>query len=309
MILSEFGFENFREYARRGSAALALGPFNVSIRTDIDSCLESLFELYRHNEVVSDGFIDVFMAAMSRMRPGQPWRRRAFIYIDGQFDVAMAPERLATPALEWSLNLAIATRAHEYLLLHGAALEKNGRALIMPAPPGSGKSTLAAELCLRGWRLFSDEFCLVQPETGRVRPFPRPISLKNRSIDILRDKAPARVASQVFDGTAKGRVGYFLPDAQSIARQREPAPPALIVLPQWRENGECRIDPLAQTDAYGLLVTNAINADFHGVEGFRLLVGAARRTSAYKISYGQSEDAVSAVESLAANEANCEADR
>ena len=93
------------------------------------------------------------------------------------------PAEQAFPLLEWGLNWCVATQCHQYLILHAAVLERGGRALIMPAPPGSGKSTLCAALVARGWRLFSDELALIEIGGGQIVPLPRPISLKNESID------------------------------------------------------------------------------------------------------------------------------
>ena len=66
--------------------------------------------------------------------------------------------------LEWGLNWCVAGHAHQYLMLHAAALERNGRAVILPGDPGAGKSTLTAALMLSGWRLLSDEITLVDRE-------------------------------------------------------------------------------------------------------------------------------------------------
>ena len=57
--------------------------------------------------------------------------------------------------------------------------------------PGSGKSTLAAGLVYRGgWRLLSDELALLSLGDGAVSALPKPISLKNESIAIMKRFAP-----------------------------------------------------------------------------------------------------------------------
>ena len=52
----------------------------------------------------------------------------------------------------------------------------------MTGVSGAGKSTLSALLGERGWRFLGDEFVLIDPDTGNIAPFPRPISLKNEAI-------------------------------------------------------------------------------------------------------------------------------
>ena len=100
------------------------------------------------------------------------------------------------------MNWCISAHAHQFLILHAAVLERGGVALIMPAPPGSGKSTLCAALALSGWRLLSDELALIDPGSGRVWPLCRPVSLKNRSIEVIRHFAPEAVFGPVAEGTA-----------------------------------------------------------------------------------------------------------
>ena len=80
--------------------------------------------------------------------------------------------------LEWGMNWCIASNAHQYFIMHSAMIEKNGQAILLPAPQGSGKSTLCAAMVNAGWRLFSDELGLIEPETLQAIPCTRPINLK-----------------------------------------------------------------------------------------------------------------------------------
>ena len=62
---------------------------------------------------------------------------------------------------EWGLNWVVANHAHQFAIVHAAAVEKDGRGFIFPGAPGSGKSTLCAALVSRGWRLLSDEMAMI----------------------------------------------------------------------------------------------------------------------------------------------------
>ena len=112
-------------------------------------------------------------------------------------------------------------------------------------PPGAGKSTLCAALMLHGWRLLSDELTLLEPGSGWVVPSPRPISLKNASIDVIRERDPGCVLGPVAHDTQKGTVAHLkvLPD--SLARADERALPAWVVFPRCERGAalQAGLDP------------------------------------------------------------------
>ena len=58
------------------------------------------------------------------------------------------------------------------LSLHGALVEKDGRAAVILGRGEAGKSTLTCALWQRGWTPLCDDITLVEPET--VPPTPRP---------------------------------------------------------------------------------------------------------------------------------------
>lgn len=119
--------------------------------------------------------------------------------------------------LEWGLNWCVSMHAHHYLIIHAAVVEKNGLAAILPAPPGSGKSTLTAGLVLSGWRLLSDELTLIDRRTGLLHALPRPVSLKNQSIDVIRQFNPEAFINRVSHDTSKGSVAHMRPPRQRTA--------------------------------------------------------------------------------------------
>ena len=69
--------------------------------------------------------------------------------------------------------------------MHAAVFERDSSAVVLPGPSGVGKSTLCAALVARGWRLLSDEVAMIRPQDGLLQPYPRPISLKNESIEMI----------------------------------------------------------------------------------------------------------------------------
>ena len=113
-------------------------------------------------------------------------------------------------------------------MLHAAVVERNGSALFLPAMPGSGKSTLCAALTYRGWRLFSDEFGLIEPARGAVLPLPRAIPLKNRSIEVIRRFAPqgpfVNESLHRFGNVGRTRMDTAVVEVCPLRNHREHAP-------------------------------------------------------------------------------------
>lgn len=60
-----------------------------------------------------------------------------------------------------------------FLLLHGNAIDIDGRAMVCLGASGTGKSTLAAAFAARGYRLLSDDVVPVDAECAAVPGIPR----------------------------------------------------------------------------------------------------------------------------------------
>ena len=76
---------------------------------------------------------------------------------------------------------------------------------------------------------MSDEFGLVEPESGKLIPIPRAIPLKNKSIPVIRDFSKNAVLGPTFVGTRKGDVAHLAPTQDSFDRQNELVDPALAI--------------------------------------------------------------------------------
>ena len=189
--------------------------------------------------------------------------------------------------------------AHQYLIIHAGVVEKNGLAAILPAPPGSGKSTLTAGLVLSGWRLLSDELTLIDRKTGLIHPLPRPISLKNASIPIIRDFNSQAFINRASHDTAKGTVAHMCPPRESVRRQHEPARPGWVIFPKWRADAPAELTPRSRAETFIYLAQNAFNYSHLGVDGFRVGTQLIEQTDCYDFEYGQLDQAVITFNQLA----------
>ena len=89
--------------------------------------------------------------------------------------------------------------------VHAAVVARGDRALALPGVSGVGKSTLAAACAQAGLAYVSDE-ALVLAADGRVRPYPRPVSLSAWSAGRLGLPHAPGAAEQAHAAAALGAV-------------------------------------------------------------------------------------------------------
>jgi len=290
----------------RSAAGLALrtGPFVARISTPLPEVARSVHDLYMEYELADDdSFVDFNVGVRRPFGLRSLWHPQVVFAFEGQEPFNPLPGDQGFPLLEWGLNWCVYGSCHQFLILHAAVLERGGRALILPAPSGSGKSTLCAALAFAGWRLLSDELALVSPADGRVVPNPRPVSLKNESIEVIRRFAPqVRFGSRVEE-TAKGVVAHFAAPADAVRAAGRPALPGWIVLPRYVAGAPALLQPLERARAFIALIENAFNYDVFGSEGFELLGSVVDRSRAFTFEYGDLAEAVRRFDRLAAGDA------
>jgi HprK-related kinase A len=193
---------------------------------------------------------------------------------------------------ESGLNWAISTTVHQYLIIHAAAVERGGRAMIIPGQSGSGKSTLCAGLAFRGWRLLSDELALIAPLTTELVALARPINLKNESIEVVRRLAPGLVLSSPAKDTLKGTIVLVRPPTDSIDRIEERAAPRWIVFPSFENGAPTTLTARPRAESFIELAANAINYGVLGERGFNTLAEVITRSSCFELTYSDLDEGV-----------------
>jgi HprK-related kinase A len=280
---------------------LRTGPFSLKVQSRIPLVAEGLAELYGQFEVRSthEAFAD-FHVSVNPPASLRRWvRPQAAFSFDGMQPFKPLPRDQAFPMLEWGLNWCVSTQAHQYLIIHAAVVEKNGLAAILPAPPGSGKSTLTAGLVLSGWRLLSDELTLIDRKTGLIQPLPRPVSLKNQSIDVIRQFAPSAYINRASRDTIKGTVAHMRPPRDSVLRQHETARPGWVIFPKWEAGARTTLTPRSKAQTFMFLAQNAFNYSHLGADGFRVGAALIDQAACYDFRYSQLSEAIAAFDRLA----------
>lgn len=293
-LLQPLSAWSIQELGRRLSTDgiyLRVHPFVVHIRSSIPVVAQGLSALYGDHECLlgDDLFADFHVAIVAKRRLFKPL---CVFEMDGFRPFTPLALGEAFAFLEWGMNWCVTSYCHTWLTIHSAVLEKNGRVLIMPAPPGSGKSTLCAALMLDGWRLLSDEMALLNLATGEITPSPRPVSLKNESIDVIRRLSPALVFGPEARDTMKGTVTHLRVSALSLQKAQVSARPAWVVFPRFERGAELTITERPKTQALVELASNSFNQHVHGRAGFEALVRLIDTCDCFDLSYGDLQQAI-----------------
>jgi HprK-related kinase A len=303
LIVSELPAGELRRRLRHQGLRLCLGPVAAEVHSPFASVEAGIALHYARHRVVDD---DTFADFHVSVEPPFGVRRYVGAQALFRFDAATTfrplPAAQAFPLLEWGLNWCVSAQCDHYLVLHAAVLERGTGALLLPAPPGSGKSTLCAALVARGWRLLSDELAILDLDAPRVHAMPRPISLKNASIDAIRAFWPGAAIGALVANTLKGTVAHVRPPADSVARARDAAIVRFVVLPEFVRGAPMTMQPLGRAEAFMRLVDSSFNYAVHGRAGFdalgALVAGAQCRTFRYG---GGLDEATRAFEALASS--------
>ena len=183
--------------------AFKIGSFDVCLRTRLPWVAQDLRQQYAEYELSNGTELIDFHVTVQPPFAYRRWvRPQVSFYLDANTPFKPLPLAQGFAMFEWGLNWCIASNAHHFLNIHAAVVERGGRALVLPGAPGNGKSTLCAALVSQGWRLLSDEMTLVNLKDGLISPVPRPISLKNESIDVIRSLSPDVHIGRVVTDTA-----------------------------------------------------------------------------------------------------------
>ncbi len=312
MTVGSLPCAELRRRLREGALLLRTGPFVYRLQSPHALVAQGLSQMYADMPLVEAelaagtgacSFAD-FAVMLGHGVGLRRWLRpqARFLY-DGQAVFEPLPAEHAYPLLEWTMNWCVSAHVHTMLVVHAAVLERNGGALILPAPPGSGKSTLCAALLHSGWRLLSDELTLVSLADGMVQPLCRPVSLKNQSIDLMRAFAPTAEFTRITHDTAKGSVTHMRVPAMHVAAVQQPARPRWVVYPRWEAGATAVLSHRPRAGAAVDLARNAFNFGVLGTPGFQAVTRLVDGCDCFDFRYSRLDDALRVFETLAATAA------
>ncbi|AEE23832.1 HPr kinase [Glaciecola sp. 4H-3-7+YE-5] len=268
------------------TSILDLGVYRFAIEGCPSFILPSLSTLYDDSlGLFPDKPIDFHLTIKNTSLLRRLIKPQVSIYFDNQRPFHPIKKSLLLPSIEWGLNWCIASFDFNHLLIHSSVIVKNGKAIIFPAQPGSGKSTLATYLGLTGWYVYSDEMAIINLENQQVRPMHRPSSLKNKSIEVIRELIPDATMSPVAVGTHKGDIAHVKLTTRAGFNALCDADVIAVVFPKYRENQSLSIEELSQTAGFSRLVHHAFNYNVLGIDGFNTLKSVVDKSQFFNLSY------------------------
>ena len=285
-----------RRLAGRG-LNLTIGRFDIALTSRLPQVNRGVVQLYADFPLSPDNSLIDFRIDVASPSVLRRWLRPQVNFdFDGARPFKPLPVNQAFAMFEWGLNWVIANHAHQFAIVHAATVERDGRGYIFPGAPGSGKSTLCAALVCRGWRLLSDEMALISLTDGLIWPIPRPVSLKNASIEIIRKFGDGTVLGDIVADTAKGNIAHMRPPKASVDSSKVPVAPFAVVFPTYRAGAKTEFVEIAKGQTLMRLAENCFNYPVLGAAGFNCLADTVERSRCHTAIYSELDDIIASLE-------------
>lgn len=276
------------------------GAFKINLRSSIPAISAGIRLLYSDAEIHDGSFSDFHVQVV----PSSGFRRwirpRVHFCLNGYEPFFPMPYDQALPLLEWGLNWCVTNHCHQYLVIHAAVVEKNNKIIVLPGTPGSGKSTLSAALVsCEGWRLLSDELTIFDLDNNVIIPNPRPVSLKNQSIDIIKNKFPNSIFSPTVHDTLKGSVAHMKPSKISLDGLKKYYSPSFVIFPKYIKDQAENLSLINKGDAFLQLAEHSFNYQILREHGFLSVAKILDQSQCYSYVYdGDLDKAIKQMDTL-----------
>jgi len=253
-------------------------PMDLMVRPATLVALDATFALRVADPQLRHRLTEVF-AALLGQPPGRhtitveasgdggPWLQ---VMVDDRPVVEASSFAGLVDAVVSPLNQAAILESGRHLLLHAAAAELDGLAVVLPAPSGSGKSTLVTRLVDAGFGYVSDEIVAIDPVSLRLVPYPKPLVL---------DAGGSRSVVSPPLSTSAVRV-------------------AAIVTPSYRPGSQGSLVPVTRSEAVLMLAENSFNFHDHGAAGLRTLARLARQCEVFRLDVDDATLATGQIRSI-----------
>lgn len=258
-----------------------IGPVGVSLDCTVPSVHKNYHERYCPYETPHPCGPSFPVRVFAR----RSWRTgRLHFHIEGDIAEAFTvrKEHQVLPHVEAVVNLSIARYLPHYIQIHAAVLSKDGRGLILAGAPGAGKTTLAAALLMRGWQYATDEFALIDPDTLRLVPYPKALSIKDGSVAVLAALG-FPVNDEVFERRDKGPIRCVSPLRCRPDAVSGPCGVAMVVFPEHVPQAAPQLTRISNAEAGFELSRRCFNFLKYRRFSLETILAASRRASCFRL--------------------------
>ena len=162
--------------------------------------------------------------------------------------------------------------------LHGAAVTTpHGTGIVLVGRSRSGKTSLAAELAARGHAYLTDEMVGVDLDTGALRAFPRPLSMRAENLE--------RITAKLVTGepVPSGSRPLVPVEALGARTSRASRPGSLLFLSHGSDPP--RVTKVTAAEALELLVANCMDIVDEPTRAFKALTWLAATGASARLSF------------------------
>lgn len=154
------------------------------------------------------------------------------------------------------VGLSEILRSKELFLIHGGALEKRGKGILIPGFTGSGKTTLTLALLRQGFRFLSDDrpFLRENGEGFDLLAFPEEIDVTEKTRSFFPELRS--LPEHLFKwGPQKKRFWVETVYPNSVLDR---CLPKVLLFPKIAERERSRLEPLSRIEAIGRLLPHTL---------------------------------------------------
>jgi len=140
-----------------------------------------------------------------------------------------------------------ALKTRQVVSWHAAAVERDGRAVVLPAVSGSGKSTTTLTLLALGYRFIADDVAMLARRGSRilVDGTEKGLYVTARSLQLVPEWRGARSGERRL----KGRRWKYYVNLTRVRSRRRPVKVAALIFPRVSHERRTRIEPMAHAEA------------------------------------------------------------
>ena len=163
------------------------------------------------------------------------------------------------PCLERLVLFRVLEKSKHLFQIHAGAVEREGKALLLPALAGSGKTLLTLGLVNKGFKFLSDDVALVDPDSAFLRPLPMSPVVKGYAFSFL-SALDLSVGADIYRNPLNGESLYYFdltdisPDPVGV-----PSPVRFVFFPCHDSAVGSLLRPVSRAEAAARMIQNSLN--------------------------------------------------